>query len=181
MPVKIPEPWFGFLREVDRALGQPTEVRCLGGFVLRVLWDLPRPTGDVDFIEIDPVTASAELLRIAGEGSELESRYRLRFHRVTIAECPEGYASRLVDITPRSFRRLRLLAFEVHDLVLAKLARNSPRDREDVAFLVAKGALNRELLSERFEAELCPYVLNGARDTANLKLWLDELFPAGHR
>ena len=179
MPVKIPEPWLGFLREVDRALGQPMEVHCLGGFVLTVLWDLPRPTGDVDFIEIDPETAGAELLRIAGEGSELEKRYRLRFHRVTIAEYPEGYASRLVDITPRSFRRIRLLAFEVHDLVLAKLARNSPRDREDVTFLAGKGALKQTLLAERFDTELRPYVLNEARHTANLKLWLDECFGTG--
>lgn len=181
MPVKIPEPWFGFLRDVDEALGQPTYVHCLGGFVLMALWDLPRPTGDIDFIEIDPTTAGSELLRIAGEGSELEKRYRLRFHRVTMAEYPEGYASRLVDITPQSFRWLHLLAFEVHDLVLAKLGRNSPRDREDVAFLVGKGALNRDLLVGRFDAELLPYVLNEARHTANLKLWLDALFRTGDR
>jgi len=147
--------------------------------VLMVLWNHPRPTGDVDFIEIEPAKARAELLKIAGEGSALEKRYRLRFHRVTIAEYPEGYASRLVDITPQSFRSLRLLAFEVHDLVLAKLGRNSPRDREDVAFLVGKGALNRDLLAGRFDTELRPYVLSEAPHAAALKFWLDGLFPAG--
>ena len=45
-------------------------------------------------------------------------------------------------------------AFEVHDLVLAKLGRNMPRDREDVAFLIDKGALDRDLLIQRFHAEL---------------------------
>lgn len=178
MPVKIPEPWLSFLRDVDRTLGQPIKVHCLGGFVLSVLWALPRPTGDVDFIEIDPSAAGDELLRIAGEGSDLAKRYRLRFHRVTIVEYPEGYVSRLVDITPRRFHRLRLLAFEVHDLVLAKLARNSPRDRHDVAFLVGKGALDRRLLENRFEVELRPYVLNETRHAANLKLWLNEFFGA---
>src|SRR6266487_1311821 len=136
MPVKIPEPWHGFLRDVDQNLGQPTKVHCLGAFVLVVQWALPRATGDVDFIEIDPPAASEELLRIAGEGSDLDKRHHLKFHRVSIAEYPEGYVSRLVDITPRSFQRLRLLALEVHDLVLAKLGRFSPHDRADVAFLV---------------------------------------------
>lgn len=100
MPVKIPDPWLSFLRDVNRRLGQSVRVHCLGGFVLSVLWALPRPTGDVDFIEIEPSAAGDELLRIAGQGSDLAKRYRLRFHRVTIAEHPEGYVSRLVDITP---------------------------------------------------------------------------------
>ena len=151
-------------------------VHCLGGFVLAVLWELPRPTGDVDFIEIEPSEAASELLSIAGVGSELEMRYKLHFHRVTVAEFPEGYASRLVDITPRGLGRLRLMALEVHDLVLAKLGRNSPRDRSDVEFLARKGAIDRQLLEERFEDELRPYVLNEAREQTTLGLWLDEFF-----
>jgi hypothetical protein len=170
MPAKIPEPWLSFLRDVDRALARSVAVHCLGGFVLTVLWELPRPTGDVDFIEIEPSEAASELLRIAGEG------YKLQFHRVTLAESPEDYASRLVDITPRGFQRLRLMALEVHDLVLAKLGRNSPRDRSDVEFLARKGVIDRQRLEERFETELRPYVLNEARERTTLGLWLDELF-----
>jgi hypothetical protein len=134
MPVKIPDPWLSFLRDVNRRLGQSVRVHCLGGFVLSVLWALPRPTGDVDFIEIEPSAAGDELLRIAGQGSDL-----------------------------------------------AKLARNSPRDREDVAFLTRKGALNPILLEGRFDTELRPHVLNEARHAATLNLWLDEFFGAeGH-
>jgi len=176
MPTTIPEPWLSFLRDVGRALGQPVEVHCLGGFVLTVLWGLPRPTGDVDFIEIEPSEASDELLGIAGEGSELAKRHKLQFHRVTIAEHPEGYASRLVDITPKGLLRLNLRALEAHDLVLAKLARNSPRDRADVEFLVRQGALDRQCLEHRFEKELRPFLLNEDRETATLKLWLEECF-----
>jgi hypothetical protein len=161
---------------VDQALGQSVEVHCLGGFVLSVLWGLPRPTGDVDFIEIEPSDAGDELLGIAGEGSELARRHKLQFHRVTIAEHPEGYVSRLVDITPKMLCRLHLRAFEVHDLVLAKLARNSPRDRADVEFLARKGALESQSLEDRFAKELRPYLLNEDRETATLKLWLNEFF-----
>jgi hypothetical protein len=176
MPPRIPAPWLDFLREVDHALGRSIEVHCLGGFVLGVLHELPRPTGDVDCVEIAPSEAGEELLLIAGEGSEIAGRYSLQFHRVTIAEYPEGYASRLVDLTPRSFKHLRLRAFEVHDLVLAKLGRNSPRDRADVEFLVRRGVIDRRVLENRFEAELRPYVLNEERHVAALRLWLGEFF-----
>lgn len=176
MPAKIPEPWLSFLRDVGRKLGRSVEVHCLGGFVLNVLWGLPRPTGDVDFIEIEPSEAGEELLEVAGEGSELAKRHKLQFHRVTVAELPEGYASRLVDITPRGLSRLRLQALEVHDLVLAKLARNSPRDRADVEFLVRQGALDRHSLEERFNKELRPYLLNEDREAATLRLWIEEYF-----
>ena len=176
MRVEIQEPWLGFLSEVDQALTQSVEIHCLGGFVLSVLWELPRPTGDVDFIEIHPGDAGSELQAIAGEGSELASRYHLHFHQVTVAEYPEAYATRITKITPPKFRRLHLMALEVHDLVLAKLSRNSPRDRSDVEFLARKGALDRKLLENRFETELRPYLLNEARESLTMRLWLEEYF-----
>ena len=93
MPPTIPEPWLGFLREVDRALSRPVEVHCLGGFVLSVLWELPRPTGDIDFIEIRPSGSVSELNDVAGEDSALASQYRLRFHQVNVAEYHTNPAS----------------------------------------------------------------------------------------
>ena len=39
-----------FLSEVDQLLGAAVEMHCLGGFVLSALYDLPQPTGDVDYI-----------------------------------------------------------------------------------------------------------------------------------
>lgn len=172
----IKEPWLSFLLDVDRELKGPTEVHCLGGFVLGVLWDLPRPTGDVDFIEIKPSEASQELLRVAGEGTLLASRHRLHFHRVGIAIPPDGYESRLMDISPPGLQNLRIKALDVHDVVLAKISRNSPRDRADVEFLARKSALDPQLLKERFEAELRPYLLNEEREALTLDLWLEEYF-----
>jgi len=179
MPGKILDPWLSFLRDVDKELTQPVEVHCLGGFVMNVLWELPRPTGDVDIIEITPRTSLQHLLDIAGEGSNLARRYNLRFHLVTVAQYPEGYVSRLTDITPDRLKDLSLKALEIHDLVLAKLSRNSPRDRADVEYLVGKGALNRQVLEERFNTELRPYVLNEERETTTLKLWIAEFFENG--
>ena len=176
MPVRIQEPWLSFLCDVDKALPQPVEVHCLGGFVMSVLWELPRPTGDVDFIDIIPSGAMHELLVTAGEDSELARRYHLKFHQVTIAQCPEGYISRLVNISPKDIQNLRLRALEIHDLVLAKLSRNSPRDRADVEYLAGKNALCRQILEDRFEVELKPYLLNEKRETTTMNLWLEEFF-----
>jgi len=174
MPKQVPDPWLSFLRDVDRALTTPVEVHCLGGFVLSVLWGLPRVTGDLDVVDVRPQTACAELMHIAGADSTLATKYRLHFHQVTVAEYPESYEQRLTEITPGRLHLLRLKAFEIHDLVLAKLSRNSPRDRADVEFLAKQGALDRRLLLERFEAELRPHLLVESRDAQTLELWVDE-------
>lgn len=176
MATEVLKPWLAFLREVDRALRKHVEVHCLGGFVLAVLWKLPRPTADVDFVEIRPSAAGEDLLRIAGEGTEIARKHGLYFHHVSVAEYPEGYASRLIDLPPRDLKHLRLRAFEIHDRVLAKIGRNSPRDREDVRFIVREGLIDPRVLEERFETELRPYVLNEDRRTATLRLWLNEFF-----
>jgi hypothetical protein len=178
MQDRIPEPWISFLLNVDQVLDRPVSVHCLGGFVLSVLWRLPRPTGDIDIIEVAPQDAATILLDIAGKGAELAYRYKLHFHQVTVAECPEDYVSRLSEFTPAEFDHLRLFALEIHDLVLTKLGRNSPRDRSDVRFLVEKGALDRRILQARFESELGPYVLNESRERLTLELWLEEFFPS---
>lgn len=176
MPNRLPEPWLSFLREVDQALEAVVELHCLGGFVLSVLEGLPRPTGDVDFIAVRPLPVGETLLRIAGKGTLLAKKYNLYLQHVTIADYPSEYESRLIDITPAGFRHLRLKALETHDVVLAKLSRNSPRDRDDVRFLVKKGVLDRSKLEERFEKELRPYLQNEKRVLQAFELWLDEFF-----
>src|SRR5262245_23839472 len=123
MRVRVPEPWLSFLREVDQALSGPVEVHCLGGFALSILHGLPRYTADIDFIEILPAAANSELIGIAGQDSEMGKRHKLSFQRVSVAEYPEDYGSRLIDITPKGFHKLGLKALEVHDIVLSKIAR----------------------------------------------------------
>lgn len=91
----IPEPWLSFLRDVDSALSRHVEVHCLGGFVLSVLWELPRPTGDVDFIEIKPSGAASELNDIAGADSRLAGSHKLRFHQATFTSKSEHYQNRI--------------------------------------------------------------------------------------
>ena len=62
--------------------------------------------------------------------------------------CVEGCVNSVILV-------LRLKAFEVHDLVLAKLARNIDRDREDVRRLAeAQGEV--DAATERCEPDSAP-------------------------
>ena len=137
-----PAHWKAFLQDVDQLLQSAVELRCLGGFVLSVLYDLPRPTADVDYISAMPSSAIAELETIAGRGSALHKKHGMYLQHVTIADVPEDFAARLTELFPSSFARLRLFGLDVHDLVLAKLARNSPVDLEDAKFLAKAGRLD---------------------------------------
>ena len=55
--------WKDFLLDVDELLQSAVELHCLGGFVLSLLYDLPRPSADVDYIAAMPSSTIAELER----------------------------------------------------------------------------------------------------------------------
>ena len=172
----LPVRWNAFLSEVDGLLRHSVELHCLGGFVLAALYGLPRPTGDVDYIAAIPSNTVTDLDSIAGQDSALARKYGLYFQHVTVADVPEGYADRLAELFPGQFARLRMLALEVHDLVLAKLVRNSPVDLEDAMFLAKTGKLDETVLSQRYEQELRPYLANERRHDLTLRLWLEACF-----
>ncbi len=93
-----------------------------------------------------------------------------------VGDVPEEYEKRLTEMFPQRFSSLRLFALEIHDLVLSKLTRNSPKDAEDVKFLAAGKAISSVVLQERYYRELRPRISNGERHDLTLKLWLEEYF-----
>jgi Nucleotidyltransferase of unknown function (DUF6036) len=176
-PARILSPrWNAFLKEVDELLASSVELHCLGGFVLAAVYALPRPTGYIDYIAAIPLDTITSLEQIAGRGSGLNTKHGLYFQHVTAADVPENYESRLTELFPGRYSRLRLLALDVHDLVLAKLVRNSPVDLEDAKFLAKAGWLNRADLKRRYEKELRPNLSNERRRDLTLKLWLEACF-----
>lgn len=176
-PIKAPpSPWREFLQELDASLKEQVELHCLGGFVLAVKYGSPRPTGDLDHIAAVPRDAIAKIQTMGGPDSKLAKKYKVYIHYAPVAVYPENYETRLHELFPLCFHRLRLLAFEAHDLALAKLTRNYPVDDADVQFLINKGILDPRLLRERYEAELRPYLSNPDTHDTTLRLWL-EYFP----
>ena len=174
---ELPQPWGEFLAAVDGLLPDPVQLHCLGGFVVAVRYHLPRPTGDLDYVEIIPHHAMEVLQRTAGPESPLAKKYHLYFQHVAVASLPEAYDERLIELFPGRFEKLRLFELEAHDLALSKLARNSPVDREDVAHIAKVAPLDREILKTRYRKELRPIII-GDPDVHDrtLQMWIDAYF-----
>lgn len=173
----IQEPWLGFLRTVDKMLEVPAEIHCIGGFTLQLLLEESRPTGDVDFVGAVPSEAGTYLTKIAGKNTALATAYKLHFDLVKVIQPPSDYETRLLDATPHGLKKLTIKILDPYDLVLTKLERNSPRDREDVRALIHGLGLDADVLRRRFDDELRPYLaVAPARTIRTLDLWIEEFF-----
>ncbi len=93
--------------------------------------------------------------------------------RQGVTDLPENYEQRLVDLK-LGLQNLSLKVLEADDLMLSKLTRNSPNDREDVKYLAAKLNLSFGLLYQRFANEMKPWVANPDRHEPTLtKVWCE--------
>jgi hypothetical protein len=166
------QPWRGFFDALDRELTQPCALHCFGGFVLTIVYGVTRPTIDVDVIDARGISV-VEIARRAGKGSPLHERHHAYVDIVTVAEVPDAYETRLLDMRITGLARLRLLAFERHDLALAKLARNTDRDREDLVALACGPGLDVDVLRTRYREELRPKLGRPQREDLALNLWVE--------
>ena len=178
MSSEPPKEWAAFLNELDGLLDGPVELHCIGGFAVVAAYGLPRSTNDLDYYSITPSNRVRDLEKIAGEGSALARRHRVFIHHAAIASVPDNYEDRLKELCPNRFKNIGLHVFDPYDLVLSKLSRNIPRDREDVAYLVRTLKLEAEILRERYEKELRACLIGPlARHDGTLQFWLKAYFP----
>jgi hypothetical protein len=176
MPSKsIPEPWQSFLSDIDVTLHEDVELHCLGGFVITVLYDLARPTADVDVIAITPRSEIDSLLSLGGQGSNLHRKHKVYLQLVGVATVPDSYEERLTAIAPASFKHLRLFALDPYDLALSKLERNTQRDRDDVRHLARTVPFDLAILQERYHKELRLSLGNPEREDLTLRLWIEAI------
>ena len=152
-------------------LTQPLDLYCIGGFVIYSFYGLPRPTGDIDYYSAVP--ANLNLIEMAGEDSALSKKYKIQLHHVAVTNLPEDYATRLTEMFPRVFKNLRLFAPDAYDFVLPKLERNSANDRDDADFIFKTKKLSSQILRERYEKELRPYLWKETWHDNTLKLWIE--------
>ena len=171
----LPEPWLSFLNELDRIAGSTVRLDCIGGFVVTMLYGLTRPTADVDVLEIAPLSAADAFSKVAMLGGPLFQKYGVYLDRVTVAQPPYEYETRLQEMFPRTFQNLCLMALDPYDLALTKLERNIERDRNDVRYLARIVPFELNLLRERYQKELRPYLGNPKREDLTLKLWIEAI------
>jgi hypothetical protein len=168
-----PDPWRGFLLDLDRLATHDVQLHCCGGFVGTVLYGLARTTADLDVLSIVPYGDQRDLAAFAGRGSELHKRHNVYLDVVTVASHPDSYDSRLTEMFPDTFRHLRLLALDPYDLALTKLTRNSDRDRADVEYLASVVPLDTTVLRERYNSEMRAYLGVPEREDLTLDLWIE--------
>ena len=171
----IPQPWRGFLYELDEQLSQRVRLHCIGGFVVSVRYGLPRPTGDLDVFECKPSSSANELIRLAGAGSNLHTRHKVYLQMATVPQLPEGYPDRLQEMFPGAFRHLRLFALDPYDLALSKLERNQDVDIEDVKYLARTIPLDLSTLKQRYQDEVRPVLGRPEREDLTLDLWVEAI------
>ncbi|MGQ0542397.1 MAG: DUF6036 family nucleotidyltransferase [Blastocatellia bacterium] len=168
-----PEPWLGFLKEIDEFLKEEQQFHCLGGFVVTQQYGSVRSTSDVDFLTL--VQRNDALSEFAGFGSPLYQKYKVYLDPVGVAIIPDSYAERLTPMYPDCFARIRLWAMDPYDIILSKIERNSSRDREDVEYLARTLQLDLALLKDRYEREVRYQVKNERREDQTLNLWISMI------
>jgi hypothetical protein len=172
----LPARWTAFLKELDGALDAPTQVHCIGGFVLVAHYGLPRATKDIDYL-CQIGSGKVELMSIAGEGTPLATKHGVYVQRVPVACFPEDYETRLKEMFPGDFRHLRLMALDPYDLILTKLDRNGDVDRSDARYLIETLKLRAEILRERYLKEFKPYYVGDERRLdLTFQLWMEAYF-----
>jgi len=174
--MELQKPWAGFLADLDAALTSSVEVHCLGGFVLIAAYDIPRATGDLDYLLTFPSDVSTLLENLGGLDSKLAKKHHVCVERVGVSDLPEDYDSRLTELK-FGLKHLRLLALNPYDLILSKLTRNSPKDVEDVKFLARTQHLEFPVLYSIFEKEMKPWLPNLARHELTLRIWEEYFQP----
>ena len=169
----IPKPWLPFLHEIDDLVSGETHFHCLGGFVMTQLYGSPRDTTDVDILTI--IGNRDGLVEHAGIGSELHKKYGIYLDSVGVAITPEDYEDRLIEIFPGVFTKLRLWGLDPYDIVLTKIERGGPVDRDDAKYLAEVIPLDTSILRKRYEDELRVYVKNERREDQTLDLWIEMI------
>lgn len=132
-------------------------------------------TADVDVLEIAPQSAAEIFSRVAMQGGELHRKFGVYLDRVTVAQAPYEYENRLREMFPGTFQNLHLMALDPYDLALTKLERNIERDRNDVRYLARTVPFNLDLLKDRYQTELRPYLGNPKREDLTLQLWIEAI------
>jgi hypothetical protein len=171
---KLPIKWQNFLKELDNSLEQETKLNCIGGFVIRALYNFQRETSDLDFIDCVPGEEYQKLYELGGKGSELFKKYKVYLDSVGVAQTPESYAERVSEIYPGDFRYLRLYALDIYDLALTKLERSSsvPHDLEDVLYLANTEGFDLEIFRQRYDEEMKVYVEDNPRHRNTFDYWM---------
>lgn len=140
------------LRELDARLEDPPrEVWMGGGAAILLAYDGTVATVDIDLIG-EKTGLLLHLSGLAPKGSALHRSTHLYCDVVPPGLFPSefGWRSRAIAIDLPELSHLRIRVLEIHDLILSKLKRFSPKDREDIRHLSGRTQVDLGTLRERY-------------------------------
>jgi hypothetical protein len=103
---------------------------------------------------IRPRSAAEAFSQIAMPGGPLFQKYGAYLDRVTVAQPPREFESRLRVMFPGAFENLCLRTLDPCDLALTNLEPNFQRDRTDVPYSARAIPFDLELLCDRYLQQL---------------------------
>lgn len=84
----------------------------------------------------------------------------------------------MAEIYPGILKQIRLFVLDPCDLVLSKICRNAPRDREDAEFLIKTQRIEVTVFKERYDRELkCNLIGDPKWHEGTLQMWIESYFP----
>lgn len=139
------------LRELDARLeGTPTKVWIGGGAAILLAYEGTLATVDVDLIG-EKVGDLLHMSSVASKGSPLHRATNLYCDVVPPGLFPSefGWRGRAIPVDVPELSHLKVRVLEIHDLIISKLKRFSPKDRQDIRHLCGK-AVCLEVLRKRY-------------------------------
>jgi len=136
--------------------GEIIELRLIGSTALMVLTDYDRGTKDSDVLETVAIIGATKtrLLELAGQETALHRRHSMYLDIVDnglpfLPHAPAYHAPQELNAGLGCFQ---IKVLDVVDVVVSKLKRYSPSDREDIHAMIQRGAVPRDDLIARFRA-----------------------------
>ena len=155
-----------FLRALDAALARKATLLIIGGSAASLAYGFQRATSDVDTL-----TALTEDIAHAATAARDATGLNIPIGPATVAEFPEHFEDRLVQVPLNDLVKLTVLVPERHDLVLSKLVRAYEHDLEAAESIHQTHPLDFEVLVTRYIDEF--FFAIGSRQD------LDSRFLAG--
>jgi hypothetical protein len=90
-----------------------------------------------------------------------------------------NWLKKVVPLTALGFERLRLKRPSTHDLVLTKMMRVDPQDREDIEFLLKQGDFSWSEFESCLRQANCPGIPEIEDAFRENTAWIQQLKPKG--
>jgi hypothetical protein len=155
------------LKALDGFLKGPLELIVYGRSALALGYPNP-PSDFLATLDVDAILPSKYLQAIEANDDFWEAQDRVNaifadaglyfthlFEERQVILSP-GWYDMIVSLNMFGFERLRLKRPSTHDLILTKMMRVDPQDRDDIKFLIRQSDFNATEFSECLREAICP-------------------------